>query len=174
MYIIDRRLNAGGKSLPNRQRFLRRAKALVQRAVADKAAERDITDIDSGAEVSIPKGGIGEPRLRRANSGGARDYVLPGNKKFVEGDTIERPPSGAGRGSEAGDGEGEDEFRFMLSREEFLQLFLDDLDLPNLAKRRLMASETVGMRRAGYSVTGSPPIWRSRGPCGIPCLAASH
>jgi uncharacterized sporulation protein YeaH/YhbH (DUF444 family) len=157
MYIIDRRLNAGGKSLPNRQRFLRRAKALVQRAVADKAAERDITDIDSSAEVSIPKGGIGEPRLRRANAGGLRDYVLPGNKKFVEGDTIERPPGASGRGSEAGDGEGEDQFRFVLTREEFLQLFLDDLDLPNLAKRRLMATEASGLRRAGYSVTGSPP-----------------
>ena len=32
MYIIDRRLNPGGKSLANRQRFLRRAKALVRRA----------------------------------------------------------------------------------------------------------------------------------------------
>ena len=28
MYIIDRRLNPSGKSLANRQRFLRRAKAL--------------------------------------------------------------------------------------------------------------------------------------------------
>lgn len=157
MYIIDRRLNAGGKSLPNRQRFLRRAKALVQRAVADKAAERDITDIDTSAEVAIPRGGVGEPRLRRANSGGLRDYVLPGNKKFVEGDTLERPPGASGRGSDAGDAEGEDEFRFVLSREEFLQLFLDDLDLPNLAKRRLMTSEAFGIRRAGYSVTGSPP-----------------
>jgi hypothetical protein len=33
MYIVDRRLNPGGKSLENRQRFLRRAKALVQGAV---------------------------------------------------------------------------------------------------------------------------------------------
>ncbi|WP_210493955.1 YeaH/YhbH family protein [Microvirga antarctica] len=156
MYIIDRRLNAGGKSLPNRQRFLRRAKALVQRAVADKAAARGITDIDSAAEVAIPRNGIGEPRLRRASAGGFRDYVLPGNKKFLEGDTLERPPPGAGRGSEAGEGEGEDDFRFVLTRDEFLELFLDDLDLPNLAKRRVLSDESFGMRRAGYAVTGSP------------------
>jgi hypothetical protein len=30
MFIVDRRLNPGSKSLENRQRFLRRAKALVQ------------------------------------------------------------------------------------------------------------------------------------------------
>jgi len=29
MHIVDRRLNPGSKSLENRQRFLRRAKALV-------------------------------------------------------------------------------------------------------------------------------------------------
>src|SRR5690606_7699955 len=138
-------------------RFLRRAKALVQRAVADKAAKGDIADIERSAEVSIPRGGIREPSLRRGGSGGFRDYVLPGNKRFIEGDVIERPPAGAGGGSEAGDGEGEDEFRFVLSREEFLQLFLDDLDLPNLAKRRLMGTEAAGLRRAGYAVTGSPP-----------------
>ena len=33
MHIVDRRLNPSGKSLENRQRFLRRAKALVQQAV---------------------------------------------------------------------------------------------------------------------------------------------
>ena len=35
MFIVDRRLNPGSKSLENRQRFLRRAKALVQGAVKD-------------------------------------------------------------------------------------------------------------------------------------------
>ena len=40
MFIVDRRLNPGSKSLENRQRFLRRAKALVQGAVlADFVAD---------------------------------------------------------------------------------------------------------------------------------------
>ena len=48
MHIVDRRLNPGGKSLANRQRFLRRAKALVRRAVRDGARERHIKDIEQG------------------------------------------------------------------------------------------------------------------------------
>jgi uncharacterized sporulation protein YeaH/YhbH (DUF444 family) len=82
--------------------------------------------------------------------------VLPGNKTYVEGDTLERPD---GQGSAAGAGTGgggEDEFRFVLTRDEFLELFLDDLELPDLAKRRMTNLETEGLRRAGYSVTGSP------------------
>ncbi|HZB61044.1 MAG TPA: YeaH/YhbH family protein [Microvirga sp.] len=157
MYIIDRRLNPGGKSLANRQRFLRRAKAQIQRAVRQSAGDRGISDLERGGEVSIPVDGVREPSFRRSGEGGINDHILPGNKRFIEGDTIDRPPSGGG-GSPApgGDGEGEDDFRFVLTREEFLDLFLDDLELPDLAKRRLATVETQGMRRAGYSVTGSP------------------
>src|SRR5215218_4058120 len=158
MYIVDRRLNPGGKSLANRQRFLRRARALVRRAVRDGAKERHIKDIEQGGEVSIPLDGVREPRFHRGASGGTRDHVLPGNKDFVEGDTIPRPPRGAGRGGSEGspDGGGEDDFRFVLSREEFLDLFLDDLELPDLAKRRLASTESPVWRRAGYTVSGSP------------------
>ena len=44
MFIVDRRLNPGSKSLENRQRFLRRAKALVQGAVKKTSEGRDIKD----------------------------------------------------------------------------------------------------------------------------------
>lgn len=155
MYIIDRRLNPGGKSLANRQRFLRRAKAQIQRAVRQTAGDRDITDLERGGEVSIPADGVREPSFRRSGEGGVHDYILPGNKRFVEGDTLDRPPGG-GESSAGTNGEGEDDFRFALSREEFLDLFLEDLELPDLAKRRLATVEVQGMRRAGYSVTGSP------------------
>lgn len=157
MYIIDRRLNPGGKSLANRQRFIRRAKAQIQRAVRQTAGDRDITDLERGGEVSIPADGVREPSFRRSGEGGLHDHILPGNKRFVEGDTVDRPPGGGGSGSAGGDnGEGEDDFRFVLTRDEFLDLFLDDLELPDLAKRRVATVETQGVRRAGYTVTGSP------------------
>ncbi len=157
MYIIDRRLNPGGKSLANRQRFIRRAKAQIQRAVRQTAGDRDITDLERGGEVSIPADGVREPSFRRSGEGGVHDHILPGNKRFVEGDTVDRPPGGGGSGSAGGDnGEGEDDFRFVLTRDEFLDLFLDDLELPDLAKRRVATVETQGVRRAGYTVTGSP------------------
>ena len=35
MHIVDRRLNPKGKSLANRQRFLRRTRAQIQKAVRD-------------------------------------------------------------------------------------------------------------------------------------------
>jgi uncharacterized protein len=153
-HIVDRRLNPGGKSLENRQRFLRRAKALVRGAVKKSSQDRDIKDVLEGGEVAIPLDGMDEPRFRR--DGGTRDMVLPGNKKFVEGDIIPRPNSRSGKGSGPGEGDSEDAFRFVLTRDEFVDLFLDDLELPDLAKRKLAQTESEGLRRAGYSTSGSP------------------
>jgi uncharacterized sporulation protein YeaH/YhbH (DUF444 family) len=156
MHIVDRRLNPGSKSLENRQRFLRRAKALVQDAVKRMSKDRDVKDILEGGEISIPLDGMEEPRFHR--QGGIRDMVLPGNKKFVEGDILPRSGSGEGRGkaSGAGEGDSEDAFRFVLSRDEFVDLFLDDLELPDLAKRRLASAESESITRAGYTNSGSP------------------
>src|SRR5882757_7702317 len=154
MHIIDRRLNPGSKSLENRQRFLRRAKALVQGAVKKSSQDRDIREVLEGGEVSIPLDGMHEPRFHR--DGGIRDMVLPGNKEFVEGDYLPRSGESRRKGSGAGEGDGEDAFRFVLSRDEFVDLFLDDLELPDLAKRKLAEAESEGLRRAGYATSGSP------------------
>jgi uncharacterized sporulation protein YeaH/YhbH (DUF444 family) len=156
MHIVDRRLNPGSKSLENRQRFLRRAKALVQDAVKRMSKDRDIKDVLEGGEVSIPLDGMDEPRFHRR--GGTRDMVLPGNKKYVEGDILPRPREGEGKGNASGPGEGdsEDAFRFVLNRDEFVDLFLDDLELPDLAKRRLAEADSESSQRAGYTNSGSP------------------
>ncbi len=161
MHIVDRRLNPGGKSLPNRQRFLRRVKDVAQRAVRESARENDIKNLGKDGRVTVPADGVREPRFSRQPGSGRHDHILPGNKTYVEGDTIERPPGGGGGGGGSGEGgdggeNSEDAFQFVLTREEFLELFLEDLELPDLAKRRLSIVETEGLRRAGYTVSGSP------------------
>ncbi len=151
MYIVDRRLNNKGKSLENRQRFLRRAKTLVQGAVKNSSKTRGVKNIAEGGEISIAPGGLKEPMFRR--KGGIHDMILPGNKKYIEGDII--PRDDAGGGNDAGEGDSTDEFRFILSRDEFIDVFLDDLELPDLTKRKLKDDNYEGVQRAGYSTTGS-------------------
>jgi uncharacterized protein len=159
MNIIDRRPNPKGKSLANRQRFIDRARGEVKRALSDALKRRKVGESEGGEKVSIPTRGITEPMFHRASSGGWRDYIVPGNKKFVVGDTIERPPSGDGdgRGSASPEDGGEqDAFEFVLSKEEFLNLFFEDLELPDLVKTRLKESEATQLSRAGFSIAGTP------------------
>jgi uncharacterized protein len=159
MNIIDRRPNPKGKSLANRQRFIDRARGEVKKALADALKRRKVGESEGGEKVSIPSRGIIEPTFHRSGQGGRRDYVVPGNKKFVVGDRIERPPSGdaAGRGAASPDDSGEqDAFEFVLSKEEFLNLFFEDLELPDLVKTRMKESEATQLARAGFSVAGTP------------------
>ncbi len=158
MHIIDRRLDPGGKSLANRQRFIRRARGLLRQAVRDAASSRAIREVGDGGAVSIPAGDVHEPSFHAGSGAGTRDHVLPGNKTYSAGDRIQRPPGGQGGGGSDGspDGEGEDSFAFVLSREEFLDLFLEDLELPNMAKRQIMGEDKERRVPAGFRTTGSP------------------
>jgi len=119
--IVDRRLNGKNKSAVNRQKFLRRFRKQIKKSIENVIAERSVTDLDKGEKISIPNKDTSEPFFHHGQ-GGHRDMVHPGNKEFQQGDTIPRPQDGAqGNGSEASDsGEGEDDFIFELSREEFL------------------------------------------------------
>ncbi|KAB0677210.1 YeaH/YhbH family protein [Aureimonas leprariae] len=157
MHIVDRRLDSSGKSIANRQRFIRRARGVVRQAVRDAVASRSIRDVGEGGAVSIPANSVHEPTFRRSGEGGVRDYVLPGNKQYVAGDRISRPPEGGGSGSEgAEDGSGEDQFSFVLTRDEFLQFFLEDLELPDMAKREVTGEAQAKRLPAGFRTTGSP------------------
>ncbi len=155
--IIDRRLNGKNKSAVNRQRFIRRFKGQIRKAVSEAVSERSITDIDSGEKINIPARDISEPTFRHG-AGGERDLVLPGNDEYIAGDRIKRPPDGGpGRGTRASrDGEGMDDFVFTLSREEFMEFFFEDLALPDLIKTRLATTVDFKSVRAGWSREGIP------------------
>lgn len=154
--IVDRRLNGKNKSAVNRQKFIRRFRGQIKKAVADAIAQRSVTDLDKGEKVSIPTRDISEPFFHHGN-GGARERVHPGNREFHTGDHIKRPQSGSGQGTEGStDGEGQDEFVFELTREEFLQFFFEDLELPNLVKTKLSTIKEARKVRAGYKSDGTP------------------
>lgn len=158
-HFVDRRRNPQGKSLGNRQRFVRRARALIKDGVDKALKSRKLADVGDGGTVVVPAGGIDEPRFRPASSGGKRTYVLPGNETYLSGDRIPKPENqgGSGGSGEASDeGEGRDEFVFALDRDEFLDLIFDDLELPNLAKTTLQEIQSVRSARAGFKTTGAP------------------
>jgi uncharacterized sporulation protein YeaH/YhbH (DUF444 family) len=157
--IIDRRLAGKNKSIGNRERFLRRHKEQIREAVKRAIDGRGIRDIERGEDIHIPKRDLSEPVFGHGQ-GGVRDIVHPGNKDYLAGDRIERPKGGQGGGSGTGQasdsGEGEDDFVFSLSKEEFMQVFFDDLALPHLIRTQLAEMHEWKSQRAGYSSDGTP------------------
>ena len=156
-HLIDRRPNSRGKSAVNRERFLRRYKAQIHAAVKKMVGERRLADMEQGGEVRVPRKDISEPSFGFGR-GGDREFVLPGNREYVAGDRIPRPESGGsgGGGGTSGDGDGEDAFVFSLSREEFMRIFFDDLELPNLERTEMGHAERKKSVRAGFTKAGVP------------------
>jgi uncharacterized protein len=159
-HFIDRRLNPKGKSLANRQRFLRRARAQIREAVQKSLKDSAVADIGKDRKVKISTKGTREPRLRLdPRSSGERDFVLPGNREFMPGDEIKKPPKSEDgqSGKQAADsGEGEDDFEFTMTQDEVLDIFFEDLELPNLVRTTLKETPSKVWRRAGLTTAGSP------------------
>jgi len=157
--IIDRRFDSKKKSAVNRQRFMRRFKQQIRRAVTDAIQNRSIRDLDNGEQISIPGKDLSEPQFQHGR-GGIWENVFSGNDQFASGDLINRPMGGegggSGKGSASKDGQGEDSFVFQLSREEFLDVFFDDLELPNLVRTQLARITEYKSRRAGFTSSGTP------------------
>jgi uncharacterized protein len=157
--IIDRRLAGKNKSIGNRERFLRRYKDKIKEAVKRAIDGRGIRDIERGEDIHIPRKDIVEPVFGHGQ-GGVRDIVHPGNQEYIQGDRIERQKSGGGGGSGKGQasdqGEGEDDFVFALSKEEFMQVFFEDLALPHLVRTQLAEVPEWKSHRAGFVSDGTP------------------
>ena len=157
--IIDRRLAGKNKSIGNRERFMRRYKDKITEAVRRAVDGRSIRDLGKGEEVRIPKKDLSEPAFHHGQ-GGKREMVHPGNQEYVRGDRLKRPQGGQGGGSGKGQasdqGEGEDDFTFALSKEEFMQVFFEDLALPNLERTQLAETPEWKSHRAGFSSDGTP------------------
>jgi uncharacterized protein len=158
--IIDRRRNSGGKSINNRQRFLKRVEDQIKKAIPDILSQESITESNNGGKVKVPVKGIDEPSFHHDASSGKKQIVRPGNDRFNEGDKIPKPQgggegSGSGKGSNA-PGTTEDEFAVILSRDEFLKYFFEDLELPNLVKKFMDSTVTFKNQRAGYTKNSVP------------------
>jgi uncharacterized sporulation protein YeaH/YhbH (DUF444 family) len=157
--IIDRRLAGKNKSIGNRERFLRRYKDKIGEAVKRAVAGRGIRDLQRGEEIRIPKKDLSEPVFHHGQ-GGLRDVVHTGNQEHLTGDRIQRPKAGqeqgAGRGQASDSGEEEDDFSFALSKEEFMQIFFEDLALPHLIRTQIADIPETKTHRAGYTSEGTP------------------
>jgi uncharacterized sporulation protein YeaH/YhbH (DUF444 family) len=158
--IVDRRPDKG-KSTANRQRVLKRLDGALKAQVDKLVARHKLQDTDKAVEVTIERKNVSEPHFALDPATGAAGRIIPGNDQYRVGDKIARNPSqgqGAGGGQGAGEGSADDEdsFRFVLSREEYLSLLFDELELPPLVKKELLEIDESRFRRGGVVRYGNP------------------
>ena len=118
---------------------------------------KDLTSSKKG--VKIPVKGINEPQFSYEGGSGDNKRVHPGNKEYIPGDKVRKPREGEGQGGQKGSNDPtitEDDFTISISREEFLDYFFDDLELPDMIKKHLNSVVDFKQRRAGFTNAGTP------------------
>ena len=159
--FVDRRLNPRDKSLGNRQRFLRRTRAEIKRAVDKAVADRGHRRCRRRRRGFDP-----EQRHRRAAvpslTRQRRARIRPARQQGIRRRRPHQQTQGWRRRRRAGregadSGGGEDAFAFALSEAEFLDILFEDLELPDLVKASLKETSAREFRRAGYANDGATP-----------------
>ena len=158
--IVDKRNNPKGKSSPNRQKLLKRISHKIKKAIPDIIKNNNVKDLTSSKKgVKIPVKGINEPQFSYNGKTGNKKRVHPGNKEYTPGDKIKKPVGGKGDGGKKGSNDPtitEDDFTISISREEFLEYFFDDLELPDMVKKHLNSVVDFKQKRAGFTNAGTP------------------
>jgi len=163
--FVDRRKTGRGKSLPNREKLLKRIKDSI------KAAKPE--DIDAGGvkgnqtatkqmanPVKVARDALAEPTFRYASGTGEHEVVLPGNDRWLKGDEFPLDGDGDGSGgSSAGSGpgeDGEDDFVINISKQEFYDVFFEDCELPDLEQTAEKELPEAVSKPAGFQKEGTP------------------
>ena len=165
------------KSIGNRERFLRRYKEQIRDAVRAHRRPRH------------PRHRRGEKITSRARTSASRcsamaraaiaRHVVPGNRNTCAATASQTEGGGGGgggKGQASDQGEGEDDFVFALSKEEFMQVFFEDLALPPWSRTQLAEVPEWKSHRAGFTSDGTPTTrtWcaRMRGALGAASRSA--
>lgn len=157
---VDRRKAGKDKSAPNRQRLLKRIRSFIKNSNPQSIGGGGVANVHSSGRaannpVKIASSALEEPWFAYAR-GGETLLVLPGNSEYDRGDEIPMPSEEEGKGG-GGPGEaGEDEFVVNVAANEFLDLFFEDCELPNLDDEKNTEKAEKTLVPAGFSTQGTP------------------
>lgn len=157
MPLIDNRDSSKDLASGSRKRFIERYKHSIKKAVHDAAKTRKIKNTVNNTRMRLKRDNLSEPTFRKDRNSGTHRTIFTGNKKYTKGETILKPRAG-GMGGGGGPGDPtEDEFVFTLTKEEFIDIYFQDMELPDFVKKSLKQSSIMIRKRAGVAPVGPPP-----------------
>jgi uncharacterized sporulation protein YeaH/YhbH (DUF444 family) len=161
LIFIDRTKTGRGSSAANRDKYLKRIKASVKAArnIALGGLTSDTKQTVNPITVARQK--LNEPSFHYDHSTGVITNVLIGNQIFERGDEIPMKNSSEGQGDGSGNGagnggNGEDDFIVHVTKDEFLNIFFEDCELPNMQHNSKKQLKLPTFHKAGYRTSGSP------------------
>lgn len=159
--FVDRRKVGKGRSLPNRDRLLKRIKASIKAAKPedlDGGSVKGTNDRQLVNPVKVAREALSEPTFMYEGGSGEIEVVLPGNDRWLKGDVfpVESEEDGQGGGGNGPGEDGEDDFVINISRSEFYDVFFEDCILPDLEQTSEKEIPEAVRKPAGFQKEGTP------------------
>lgn len=156
--LIDRRKVGKGKSLPNREKLIKRIKSFIKQSMpqnvgAGQGAVGGNSNI--GSPVKISGNALEEPYFAYSRDG-EQTLIIIGNKEYNRGDEIDIPSEEQSSGGGGPGDSGEDDFVINIAKDEFFDLFFEDCELPNLTHEKYTEKSDNTQQPAGFSTNGTP------------------
>ena len=159
MSIIDKRGYPNTSKSNNRKRFLDRCKKGLKKAVDRIIRDTDIKSIKGKKTVSSRDGTLDEPRLVHDEETGNPTGVYTNNREHKRGDAWTQPKVrevifGGSHDGEEFDDDLLKDYQIILTKEEFMDLVFEEMELPDFVKEALTGSDKFKLKRAGTAPDG--------------------
>jgi len=153
--IIDKRNLDKNPEAGNRDRLIKRCRKGLREAVGAAVDRRSIKDAVKEVGITESSGVLDEPQFLHDPSTGSPTRVFRNNRHYKKGDQISGGGDDEVRGKKAGN-EFED-FVFILSKKEVLDILFSEMALPDFVKKALSQETKYVLEKNGTSTEGPMP-----------------
>lgn len=119
--VTDRRGKSADTNASSRKKFIDRVKDNVRKQVNDAITKRKFKNLKDEKKVKVKRHVFDDEPPMPSSQQGHRKIILTGNDKYRHHDKIDKPRGGKSSGSGSGP-DGEDDFEFVLSYDEFMSI----------------------------------------------------
>jgi len=151
------RENTGNRdrSAEDRRRHRELVQDAIKKNVGNIVADESIIGVSKDKKIKVP---IKSKKEYQFLYGKNQKGVSSGNGNEKRGDKLgEEAAKGAGQGQGPGNQEGEDIYETEITIEELINHLFDNMQLPDLDRRKLSEIDSFTFRKLGFQLKGIPP-----------------
>ena len=149
--------STGDRSAGDRSRHKKKIEKAIKEGIYNIVSEESIIGQDGKKKIKIPVRGIKEYQFVYGDNGSGQGNPQVGSAKDVKkGQVIQKKEAGKkpGKGDKAGNEKGEEFYEIEMDIEEMSGYLFDDLNLPDLEKKKLKQMVSEKTKRSGYRKQG--------------------
>jgi sporulation protein YhbH len=149
--------STGDRSAADRSRHKKKIEKAIKDGIYNIVSEESIIGQDGKKKIKIPVRGIKEYQFVYGDNGSGKGNPQVGSAKDVQkGQVIQKKEKGnkPGKGDRAGNEAGEEIYEVEIDIEEMSGYLFDDLNLPDLEKKKLKQMVADKFKRSGYRKQG--------------------